>query len=120
MATKTKSSKVHLTLKQKADICERSLKAGFDKNKVLTEFSIDRSTLNRILQKKDTFLKTVDVKKSSSAAKQKSFAKGKNFQLEQKLAEWIKLRQNAGYPIAGDEYLYSSKFQIISKYSNPM
>ena len=96
-------SKNHLTLRQKADICEDSSKPGFSKDKVCEKYGISKSTLNRILQKKTEFLKVTDLKKNSNSAKQKSFSKGKNFELELKLCEWIRIRQEKGYGVAGDD-----------------
>ena len=96
----SKADKNHLTLKQKAELCEMSMKPNF-KEKICKDYGIHRTTLNRILQKKDTFLNCFDLKKNSSTAKQKSFSKGKNHELEHKLSEWIKLRQQKGYPVSG-------------------
>ena len=96
-------SKNHLTLKQKADICEDSSKPDFDKGKVCEKFGISRSTLNRLLQRKSEFLKAADLKKNCNSAKQKSLRKGKNFELEVKLCEWIRIRQEKGYPVSSDD-----------------
>ena len=46
----------HLTLKQKAELCEMSMKPNFNKEKICKDYGIHRTTLNRILQKKDIFL----------------------------------------------------------------
>ena len=52
----SKADKNHLTLKQKAELCEMSIKPNFNKEKICKDYGIHRTTLNRILQKKDTFL----------------------------------------------------------------
>ena len=57
----SKADKNHLTLKQKAELCEMSMKPNFNKEKICKDYGIHRTTLNRILQKKDTFLNCFDL-----------------------------------------------------------
>ena len=90
-----------LCLKQKAQICEASLAPGFDKDHCIKKFEISRSCLNRILNNKDQFLTYCDSKKHPT--KFKNLSKGKNFQLESNLTEWIKIRSAKGYPIVGED-----------------
>ena len=96
-------SKNHLSVKQKAEICEDSSKPGFDKDKVCEKFAISKATLNRILQRKSEFLKIADQQPKSHSSKQKSLRKPKNFELEMKLCDWIRIRQEKGYPVSGDD-----------------
>ena len=56
-------SRIRLSFRQKADICEESLKPGFDKNQVYEKFNISKACLNKILAKKSEFLKIADQKK---------------------------------------------------------
>ena len=84
-----------LTLHQKAQICETSLAPGFDKNNCMKKYGISRSCLNRILQNKEKFMSFSDLK--GSPAKFKNLSQGKHHQLEQKLSEWIKIRNSKGY-----------------------
>ena len=45
----SKADKNHLTLKQKAELCEMSMKPNFNKEKICKDYGIHRTTLNRIL-----------------------------------------------------------------------
>ena len=96
-------SRTHLSFKQKAEICEISSKPGFDKDKICEKFNISKSSINRILQNKSEILKITDQKSNSNAARQKTIRKPKNFELEMKLCEWIRIRQEKGYPISGED-----------------
>ena len=49
----SKADKNHLTLKQKAELCEMSMKPNFNKEKICKDYGIHRTTLNRILLSKD-------------------------------------------------------------------
>ena len=71
----SKADKNHLTLKQKAELCEMSMKPNFNKEKICKDYGIHRTTLNRILQKKDTFLNCFDLKKELKCCKTKKFFK---------------------------------------------
>ena len=104
-----------LSLNQKAQICEASLAPGFDKDHCIKKFEISRSCLNRILNNKDQFMTFCDSKKHPT--KFKNLRKGKNFQLESKLTEWIKIRSAKGYPIGGEDIKTRAKNMTLEIYA---
>ena len=103
-----------LTLKQKVDLIEDSLKTGFKPLMAMEQYGISKSSLYQILKDKEEILKTFH--SQPCAAKSKSNRK-RNFQnVEDKLFDWFEKKKNCGVMVSGP--MFKVKAEEIAKNLN--
>ena len=84
--SKMASRRTRLSFKEKSEICELSLQANFDKEKIMDKYGIGKSCLYNTLKQKDSILKMNISKQSGNF---KKFSKSKNDDLDTKLVQWV-------------------------------
>ena len=95
--TTIKAPRKTLTLSQKSQLIEDSMKPGFSQDKAAKEYGISQSAVCKILKNK------FNIYCSSAATSnfKKNLTRGKNDALEEKLYEWYLQRKTAGLPVSG-------------------
>ena len=74
-------------------ILEESSKPNFDKRKICKDFGISKSMIYKILA----------INEQKNVANFKKFGRSKNDELELKLCEWIKSKNENGMVLSGDD-----------------
>ena len=94
------SRRTRLSFKEKSEICELSLLADFDKEKIMEKYGIGKSCLYNTLKQKDSILKMNISKQSGNF---KKFSKSKNDDLDTKLVQWVHSKNEMGMVPGGKD-----------------
>ena len=98
--------RTRLSFKEKSEICELSLQANFDKEKIMDKYGIRKSCLYNTLKQKDSILK---MKISKQSGNFKKFSKSKNDDLDTKLVQWVHSKNEMGM-VPGGEHITTAQF----------
>ena len=100
------SRRTRLSFKEKSEICELSLQANFDKEKIMDKYGIGKSCLYNTLKQKDSILKMNISKQSGNF---KKFSKSKNDDLDTKLVQWVHSKNEMGMVPGGEDIKCKAK-----------